>query len=201
MKRITVILIAPALIILALLVGYMDANAADANPHHTPTPPAPTATPQPPTPVPPLPPLPVTPQPTPEPEPTPLADYFIPLVNWNLQSGGLPLRLASATQTGALWIPFAAKDVQIKYWFTLEELDDAESRIPQPLEFWAEYVDCELYPDSDPEILIQLWYCTQPETVDADGNPVGNRFIYFWFEPATDRVEWVIVSAIQMVQP
>jgi hypothetical protein len=178
-----------------LLTPLATATAADADSHHTPTP-------LPPTPVPPMPPLPVTPTPMPEPEPTPLADYFIPLVNWNVQEGGLPFRLASVTQDGpALWLPFAAKDVQIIYWFNFEQLADAENRIPKPLEFWPEIVDCELYPGSDPEVEIRLLSCLQPEQVDADGNPIGNGIVYFYWEPVTDRVEWVVISAIRTVQP
>jgi hypothetical protein len=200
MKCITVILF--VLLAAVLLTATPQAvTATDINSHHTPTPPAPTATPQPPTPVPPMPPLPVTPMPTPEPEPTPLAAYYLPLINWNVQGGGfLPLRVASSAQAGNLWIPYAARDA-LRNWFTFAELAEAEERVTPPLPFWGEYVDCELLPGSNPDVLIQLWYCTQPYEVDAEGNPIGSTTVYLWFEPATNRVEWVIMSAIRTVQP
>jgi len=105
-------------------------------------------------------------------------------------------------QTQELRLPFAARDWQSCCWFTFEQLAEAESRVTPSLPFWAEYVDCEFFPGSNPDVEIQLWYCTQPYEVDANGDPIPGRTVYFWFEPATNRVEWMIMSAIRIeVQP
>ena len=38
--------------------------------------------------------------------------------------------------------------------------------------------------------------------LDANGDPIPGKTVYFWFEPATNRVEWIVISAIRMeVQP